>query len=481
MRNFTILIFIAIIVSCLGTLNAQIVISKPNLGFTQACASASFNSFDVTFSFSPEANLNPSNQFIVELSDATGSFSNTTTVYTSTAGSITTSPVTISISLPTTTSGESYKLRVKSTAPAVTSSASNAFPAYYKIQDAPFSINNLVETGVYCSGGSYLLIIDNPGGAMNDSPLQYPSLSFNWYKETSPTTSVFVASGESLSVSGPGTYFVETDYGSCTSNSFSNRVTISEASSGTATSSISSSLGNPYCSADGPTILSAINGVAYQWYKDGNEIAGATNQMYQTNEDGTYAVTIDLGDCTASATITLENTGFESSIDVDVGQPTMLPDGETLDVTVTTTAVNPEFKWYLNDVVITGANNSTYEVLQEGNYKAIINQMSGCLSSKEFSFRVTEPFPDVLQIPNVITPNGDGTNDTWVIPQAYVSGTNTEVTLYTARGKVALSTKDYQNNWPEKQLNFKDVSPIFYYIIKTENQKTIKGSITVVK
>jgi hypothetical protein len=103
------------------------------------------------------------------------------------------------------------------------------------------------------------LTIDNPGTGSNDSPLQYPSLTFNWYKETSPTTSVFVASGETLSVNQPGTYFVRTNYGTCTSNSYSNRVTVSEATSST-TSSISSSLGNPYCSSEGPTTLNAING-----------------------------------------------------------------------------------------------------------------------------------------------------------------------------------------------------------------------------
>ena len=61
---------------------------------------------------------------------------------------------------------------------------------------------------MYCSGSSYLLTIDNPGTGTNDSPLQYPSLTFDWYKETSPTMSVFVSSGSSLNVNEPGTYAV---------------------------------------------------------------------------------------------------------------------------------------------------------------------------------------------------------------------------------------------------------------------------------
>ncbi|GAL69053.1 gliding motility-associated C-terminal domain-containing protein [Jejuia pallidilutea] len=477
MRNFTVY-YIFVFVLLTFTLSAQVVISKPNLGFTQACASSTFNNYNVTFSFSPSGNLQPTNTFIVEMSDADGSFSNATVVHTTNAGSVATSPATISFSIPTATSGEGYKIRVKSTAPAATSSASNAFAAYYKIQDSPFSINNLIETGVYCTGGSYLLTIDNPGDAMNDSPLQYQNLTFNWYKETSPTTSVFVASGESLEVSTPGVYFVETNYGTCTSNSFSNRVTVSEAASGTTSSSISSSLGNPYCSVNGPTTLSAINGIGYQWFKDGERIDGATSQMYQTNEAGTYAVNINLENCTASASIDLVNTDFTSEINVE--DINILDSGETLLVNVATTAVSPVFQWYVNNTLIVDATTSNYEVSQQGNYTVKITQTEGCNASQEINFVVNEPFPDVANIPNVITPNGDGINDTWVIPQEFVSGTNTQVTLISAQGKVVLDTTEYQNNWPENELDFKDVNPVYYYIIKTSNQN-IKGSITVLR
>ena len=479
MRKFTIFkIILLLIFSYTETISAQIVIGAPSLGFSQACASDSFNTYNVTFSFSPESALGAANQFIIELSDETGSFANPTIVFSSNSGAVTVSPATLSFSLPNTTSGEGFKIRIKSTAPVATSSNSIAFPAYFKIQDTPFSINNLVSTGAYCSGGSYLLTIDNPGYGSNDSPLQYPSLTFNWYKETSPTTSVFVATGSSLSVSEPGTYFVETNYGTCTSNSFSNRVTVTEATS-SATSSISSSLGNPYCSSQGSTTLSTIAGNSYQWYKDGTAITGATSQMYVTNEAATYSVTINLGSCVANASIDLQNNGFTSSIDVT--DTNIINEGETLLVTVTTTANSPDFQWYLNESIISGANGNSFEVTEIGNYKVVVSQTSGCISSTEFLFNVTEPFPDVANIPNLISPNGDGINDTWIIPQEYVNGTNTEVMILNSQGKMELRTNNYQNNWPENEIKFKDINPVYYYIITTQNKKTLKGSITVVK
>ena len=462
-------------------INAQIVIGSPNLGFSQACANESFNTYSTTFVFSPESSLNSSNQFTIELSDADGDFSNATVVFTSNPGTITTSPATLNFSLPTTTAGENYRIRIKSSNPVATSSNSVAFAAYYKLHDEPFTINNLVSTGAYCAGGSYLLSIDNPGSGNNDSPLNQPSLTYNWYKETSPTTSVYIAEGPTLSVNTEGTYFVETNYGTCTSDSFSNRVSISEVSSGEAEAGISSSLGNPFCPSQGSTTLSTIGGNSYQWFKDGVPIEDATGQMYQTDEAGTYAVQVDLGDCSASGFIDLESELFDAEI--NVSELNSIEEGETITVIVTTTAINPEFQWYLDNSLITEATQDTYEITQIGDYKIIVTETgnSGCMGSREFFFEVNDPFPDVSKIPNVISPNGDGINDSWVIPTKYVSGTNTMIMIMDNYGKVLLQTEDYNNNWPENDLNISNINQVFYYVIQTTNNETRKGSITVIK
>ena len=77
--------------------------------------------------------------------------------------------------------------------------------------------------------------------------------------------------------------------------------------------------------------------------------------------------------------------------------------------------------------------------------------------------------------------DGDGTNDTWIIPSQYVSGTNTEVIIMDSYGKMVMKTDDYQNTWPENELNLTSVNLIYYYIITTQDNKTKKGSITIVK
>ena len=464
-------------------MEAQIVIGTPDLQFTQACANDSFNMFGVNFVFNPESGISSSNQFIVEMSDPEGDFSDANIVFTSNPGVISTSPASINFSLPTTTAGEAYKIRVRSTHPTATSTPSTSFSAYYKIQDSPFTINNFIETSYFCPGGSYLLTIDNPGLEGNDSPLKYPSLTFNWFKEINPTTSVFVARGPTLSVTQEGVYFVETNYGTCTSNSFSNRVTVLEATSeDDVFATITSSLGNPFCAADGPTTLSTVPGNSYQWFKEGTPISGATNQTYETIISGSYSVVVNFVNCQATGSIELQSGGFTSSIDVP--NDNMLEAGDVLIVSVTTDANNPQFQWLLNGEVIANATQSTYSVTDFGFYGVIITQTNGCNTSNEHFFQVEEfinPFPNVDNIPNLISPNGDGINDTWIIPTPYVSGSNTEVVIYSSLGEIILNTKDYLNNWPEDQLSTSSVNQVFYYMIIPEGEQPKKGSITIIK
>lgn len=473
--NKYIVVFIVLVLPAITCLYAQVAINKPSLGFTKVCANPGFNAFEVSFSFSGA--LDPSNQFILELSDAAGNFAAPVTL-SATEKPLTATPTsrTFIFSVPTSTGGENYKVRVKSTSPASVSPVSNAFAAYYKIQDSQFSINNFNATATYCTGGSYLLTIDNPGTGTNDSPLKYPSLTYKWFKEPSL---VPIATTASLTVNQPGRYYVETNYGTCTSDSYSNRVTVGEASGVSAT--ITSSKGNPFCPSDGPTTLSTQAGNSYQWFNNDVAISGAIGQQYQTSIAGQYAVKVDYGGCVSSASINLQDVPFTSSL--NVSSTTIINEGETKTIIATTDANNPTFEWYFNNTLIAAAVSNTLDVTAEGTYSLTITQTTGCISKKELPFVINFPFvdPNVTKIPNLISPNNDGINDTWILPQEYVSGTNTEILLLNSRGEIALQTNNYQNNWPENALDFKSVNPIYYYIITTQDNKVKKGSITVVK
>lgn len=464
----------------------QLIIAKPTFVFSQACANPVFNTFEVQINFSVNPSLSPTNQFVVELSDRNGDFSSATIVYTTAVGEITSSGQKVNISFPTNTSGESYQLRVKSTVPAVTGSRSDVFAAYYKAHDEPFTINNSVATATYCTGGSYILSIDPEGNGVVNSPLKYPSLTYNWFRDNGvglPRTLLLSAGPANYTVTQPGTYYAETNYGSCTTDSFSNRVQVSSSTT-TASASISSSKGNPFCAAQGATTLSVGAGNTYQWFKDDVAITGATSQNYQANAAGKYSVRVDYGGCQANATIQLQEFKIVSSIDAQA--TTNLNVGEQLDVTVTTDATSPTYQWFLNSKPISNATSKTYSVTSTGNYKVVITQAGSCTMTNELPFVVNfinSPVVngDVVNVPNLISPNGDAINDTWIIPQEFTAGSGTKVLIISSNGEVVLQTDNYLNDWPSTTIDFKNINPVYYYIITTTDNKVIKGSITVIK
>lgn len=473
------ILLICFTVGIAPTAKAQLVIGQPSLEFSKACANESFNTFETSFVFNPPSSLDPSNQFIVELSDSSGEFAEAVEVFVSNPNEITTSPATISFFLPTDTAGENYKIRIKSSSPAATSAPSSAFPAYFKLHDTPFTINGLIETGTFCPGIAYLLVIDNPGFDGAISPLTFESLSFNWYKVIDDTNSILIAQGETLQVSEEGTYFAETDYGSCTSESFSNRVTISQASSEEpANATITSSLGNSFCTNGEGTILTTVVGENYQWFKNDEPIEGANQNTLQTNESGNYAVIVTAGDCVAVGSIFLES--LTGSVTIDVPAVNFIEMGETLTVTVETTLDNVQYEWYLNDEVIENATESQLIASQVGNYKVVVTATGDCDFSVELFFEIKiEVNTDT--IPNVISPNGDGLNDTWIIPIEYLSGTDTEVVIFRSDGTAALNTKDYSNNWPDNTQELSNANQVYYYIITPPSKEVITGSITIVR
>lgn len=469
---------------------SQVTISTPILNFTQICADASYNAkapFKVSFSFSPISGVNGNNQFVIELSDSNGNFSTPTILVTSIAGAIKTSPASLNFAIPINLAGEKFKIRVKSTHPATVSPESVSFSAYYQVQNTPFSINNFAGTASYCKGSFYTLKIDNPGTGTNDSPLKYPSLTYRWYKEATPAP-LFLGNDTSLLVNSPGTYYVETNYGSCSSTSYSNRVVVREIINQTI--SITSSNGNPFCMSEGLTTLSTQSANSYQWYLKDVRIEGATSRTYVTDKPGLYEVKVDLGTCVSNAIINLQELNFSSTI--NVAAVSMIAKGEMQKVITTTTATNPSYKWYVDGNLIVGGSSPNYETDNEGDYKVVITQNSGCIASNEFKFTIKKSLPvtppvtppvaiDVINLPNIVSPNGDGINDTWIIPQEYTSGTNTELIIVSSSGQQVLKTKDYQNNWPENKIDFKNVNPVYYYIITTQDNYVKKGSITIIK
>ena len=468
--------FLMIILGMSSMVNGQIAITKPVLSFSFLCQSQTVNiTHTVSFTASPTANINPGNVFSLEMSKdnfATSPEILPTTITQSGA------QFTMTFTLPTTTFGTNYKLRIKSSSPVASSPNSDAFDAYFIKHNQEILVNTAtgVDNVAYCAGGNFTLSIYDTG--TSSSPLFYPELTYVWKKQQVPND-VIVGTGSSLTINQPGQYYVETNYGTC-SQSFNSRSRIITVSSDLSPSlNITSSGGNQICEGSDVTLTGDLTApeYTYKWYKDNQEIPGATSSSYITTTAGSYKSIADNGVCVSeSNTIILAPVTFTYS--VNPSSPISIYQGQTANIIVTTSAVSPTFQWYRNDVLLAETSNTLF-VDQVGTYKLVITQTSGCVVSEEIEIIVRKP--EINEVPNLISPNNDGVNDTWVLPSSITSQPNINVKIFNSSGKIVLSSDNYQDNWPQDESDFINSNAVFYYIIAKDNSKIKEGTITVIK
>jgi gliding motility-associated-like protein len=93
---------------------------------------------------------------------------------------------------------------------------------------------------------------------------------------------------------------------------------------------------------------------------------------------------------------------------------------------------------------------------------------------------LTTPYIE-LEANNMITPNGDGINDTWIVKNIH-SYPNNELNIFDRDGRVVFTMIGYDNLW-NGQFNGKPLSEgTYYYILYIDSGKAKKtGFISIVK
>lgn len=137
------------------------------------------------------------------------------------------------------------------------------------------------------------------------------------------------------------------------------------------------------------------------------------------------------------------------------------------------------YQWMDESANLVSAN-LIFEGIKTGKYYLVVKDKYGCeVRSETIDFTQLENKP--LQIPNSITPNGDGINDTWKIAGSN-NYPNAEFSIYTRSGsRIFYSNgyfKEFDGSYKGKPLPI----GVYYYIIdlKTDCGK-LNGSLTILK
>jgi len=208
----------------------------------------------------------------------------------------------------------------------------------------------------------------------------------------------------------------------------------------------------------------------YAWFRNNTPILGANTATYIAVLPGSYTCKISENGCDIISNELVLHQVLETDIAISPAAVMAIAPGGSVNF-VATGALS--YEWYNSlGMLLSSGNTLTANTL--GRY-SLIATIDGCTFTKEV--QLNEAMSGT--IPNVVTMNGDGINETWVLPTTYTSQ-SIEVTIYAEDGRQVFQGTNYQGNWPENNAVQRNNS-IFYYIIKENERNLKKGSITILK
>ncbi|MFI2741234.1 gliding motility-associated C-terminal domain-containing protein [Zhouia sp. PK063] len=246
------------------------------------------------------------------------------------------------------------------------------------------------------------------------------------------------------------------------------------------------------CAYNTPTIANlSPQGEEYQWYSSQSSstplatdtpLENKTYWVSQVNltsgcESEKVAVPVTLSDV-AAPTLTAENTQFCGLKNPTIG-----------DLSAKTNVTEGELIWY--DAALNGNQLSSETVLEEGKtyYGYTYDASTGCFSSNHITTQVTlnncnaDDFD--FYVPDGFSPNGDGINDTFTIPNINYIFPDYTLKIYNRYGKLLFegnaSTPDWDGRANQGGTPINGIAPsgVYFYILNfnKDNIKPKQGRI----
>ena len=315
-----------------------------------------------------------------------------------------------------------------------------------------------------CTMTAAITITDNSGIANNDGVIcngatatitASGGTSYSW--STGDTTAAIVKGTA-------GTYTVTvTNANGCTDTK-------------TAAITVNSLPATPTITADGPTdlcaggnvTLTSSSGTSYLWSN------AASTASINVTKAGSYTVRVtNASGCQSEASIATIVTVIAlpvAAITITDNSGIANNDGIISNGAIATLTASggTSYRW--------SSGETTAAIIRDiaGIYTVTVTDANGCANeaSAEVIISVYDPF-----IPSVITPNGDGKNDYFKISE--IIG-QVELIIFNRWGNEEYTNSNYLNNWDGR--NNKGVelpNDTYFYILKFERGKIIKGSILI--
>ncbi|MCD6201473.1 MAG: gliding motility-associated C-terminal domain-containing protein, partial [Bacteroidales bacterium] len=293
---------------------------------------------------------------------------------------------------------------------------------------------------------------------------------FNWIHNNN-----VISVEEDISGLSPGKYYLKViDDNGC--EALTDTLTITEPPPVNVTPQISGV--KCYGESNGVILLTVTGGTSpysFTWTTNDGSGLVPDAQDQTTLTEGTYSVTItDINGCRISESYTITQPD-PIIITENVTNPTC-PDetNGSIEVTVSGGIAPYSYMWS------TGESGESITGLLAGTYTVTVTDGNLCTESKDIDLIYVGS--SCLRIPTVLTPNGDGQNDTWRIGNIEMYP-HVKIDIYTRWGKhIFHSQEGYPNPWDGTYEGRLMPMDSYTYIIDLgDGSKPIVGNITIIR
>ncbi|RYY23142.1 MAG: T9SS type B sorting domain-containing protein, partial [Sphingobacteriaceae bacterium] len=250
--------------------------------------------------------------------------------------------------------------------------------------------------------------------------------------------------------------------------------------------SLSGITGGPESTQTSNLSVSSTNTSLFKNLSVSTVSGGTATLNYQLAASGTAVITVtnqDNGGTANGGTDSFSQTFIITADDMPVASVTAAQGTQILKgQTVTLTATGGTTYSWDNAFGITGSTNAaTLQVRpnQTTIYQVKVSNASGCSAIASITINVADDYSSIHPA-NILTPNGDGKNDTWVVKNIDLYPNNT-VSIFDRGGRKLKEVKGYNNDWDGTLNGSLLAEGTYYYVIDFGSGVPVKGFITILR
>lgn len=211
-------------------------------------------------------------------------------------------------------------------------------------------------------------------------------------------------------------------------------------------------------------ILEASGGTAYTWQPaDGLGDVNSPMPTVSPSKTTTYMVTVSENGCSATASITVQ---VLKKATANAGPDKKIVAGQSITLDAQANGDELTYSWWPTDYLDDPTKlNPVASPPKDITYTLTVQSPCNTVSDEVF----IKVYPKV-EIPNTFTPNGDGVNDTWLIP-AIEGYDKVRLKVVNRYGQLVFETTDAKHAWDGKADGKNLPAGTYYYTLYLNDDK----------